>query len=269
MPHFTAIETELQNGIAIIWMNRPELRNAMNEAMLSELNQALDDAIGDSSIRAIVLAGRGKSFCAGGDLNWMKRAREMTPSQAKQDSAVLARLLQTLYLSPKPTIARVQGSAFAGGLGLMAACDIAVAANNTQFCLSEVKLGLIPSTIGPYVVRAMGERMARRYCLSAEVFTGAEAWRIGLVSELCPPDELDAVVNQLLSQLLIAGPKALAQTKQLIQDVAQHPIGDALSDMTATRIATVRASDEAQEGIAAFFEKRPPNWVNPIKTDSA
>jgi methylglutaconyl-CoA hydratase len=264
---FTTIETELRSGTAIIWLNRPELRNAMNEVMIGELNQALENAIGDDAIRTIVLAGRGKSFCAGGDLNWMRRAKDMSPTEAKQDSAHLARLLQTLYLSPKPTVARVQGSAFAGGLGLVAACDIAVAANNTQFCLSEVKLGLIPSTISPYVVRAMGERMARRYCLSAEVFSGAEAWRIGLVSELCPPEELDLVVNQLLGQLQLAGPKALAQTKQLLQDVTGQSIGDSLSDMTANRIAHVRASDEAQEGIAAFFDKRPANWVNTIQAD--
>ncbi len=259
---YTTIETQLNHGIALIWLNRPEVRNAMNEVMISELNQAVDAAIEDPAVRAIVLAGKGKVFCAGGDLNWMQRARNMTPQEAQLDSSRLARLLRSLYLSPKPTVARVHGSAFAGGLGLVAACDIAVAASDTQFCLSEVKLGLIPSMISPYVLRAMGEKMARRYCLTAEVFTAAEAYRISLISEIAEEPELDSTVNQLLGHLLMAGPNALHQTKQLLRDVAQQPIGDELSAMTASRIAQVRASDEAKEGIAAFFDKRKPAWVS-------
>jgi methylglutaconyl-CoA hydratase len=258
---YSTIQTQLQDGCALILLNRPDLRNAMNDVMISELNSALDDAIGDDAVRVIVLAGQGKSFCAGGDLNWMQRARGMTPEQAEADSAHLARLLRNLYLSPKPTVARVHGNAFAGGLGLVAACDISIAASDSQFCLSEVKLGLIPAMISPYVVRAMGERMARRYCLSAEVFNAGEAYRIGLLSEIAVPEELDSTVNKLVSQLLLAGPQALAQTKQLLQEVVTHPIDQAISHLTAKKIAKVRASAEAQEGMAAFFEKRPPNWV--------
>jgi methylglutaconyl-CoA hydratase len=262
---FTFLETEQRDGVAFIWLNRPDVRNAMDELVIAQLNDALAIAIEDEQVRIIVLAGRGKSFCAGGDLNWMQRAREMSQSAAKADSAQLARLLQTLYLSPKPTVARVHGSAFAGGLGLVAACDIAVAATDSQFCLSEVKLGLIPAMISPYVVRAMGERMARRYCLSAEVFTAAEAYRIGLVSELCSAEDLDSTINQLLGKLLVAGPNALAQTKLLLREVTNRPIDPQLSDLTATRIAQVRAGDEAQEGIQAFFEKRSPSWVKAKK----
>jgi methylglutaconyl-CoA hydratase len=259
------LETEQRGGTAFIWLNRPAVRNAMDEQVIAQLNDAVDRALEDDTIRVIVLAGRGKAFCAGGDLNWMQRARDMSQSAAKADSAHLARLLQTLYMSPKPTVARVHGSAFAGGLGLVAACDIAIADSSSQFCLSEVKLGLIPAMISPYVVRAMGERMARRYCLSAEVFTAAEAYRIGLVSELCSSEEQDSVLNKLLDKLLLAGPNALAQTKQLLRDVTDQPVGAALSDLTAARIAQVRAGAEAQEGIRAFFEKRPPNWATASK----
>jgi methylglutaconyl-CoA hydratase len=258
---FTTIETQLQQGVAVIWMNRPELRNAMNDVLIAELNEALESAIEDPEVRAIVLAGRGTAFCAGGDLNWMKKARGMSSDEAIADSAHLARILQTLYTSPKPTVARVHGPAFAGGMGLVAACDIAIASTEAKFCLSEVKLGLIPSMISPYVVRAMSEPAARRYFLTAEVFDAAEAYRIGFVSDICPPEELDGEVNKVLGHLVLGGPQALAQAKQLIRDVVDAPVGDALSNETAKRIAAVRASDEGQEGIAAFFEKRKPSWV--------
>jgi methylglutaconyl-CoA hydratase len=258
---FQTIEVQIQQSVATIWLNRPDLRNAMNDVMIAELNETVSSAIKNDSVRAIVLAGRGKAFCAGGDLNWMRKAKEMTPDQAVADSMQLANLLQMIYESPKPTLARVQGSAFAGAMGLVAACDVAIAAHFTKFCLSEVKLGLIPAMISPYVVKAMGERQARRFFLSAEVFDAAEAYRIGFVHEICPEEELDASMHKMLGALLQGAPQALNKAKQLIRDVVGKEISTALATDTAHRIAQCRASDEAQEGIAAFFEKRKPSWV--------
>lgn len=259
--HYQHIACELQQGVALVWLNRPEVRNAMNDLLIAELGEAVGRAIDDDEVRVILLAGRGKVFCAGGDLAWMKKARSMTVEEAHEDSARLAGLLRLLYESPKPTLARVHGAAFAGGMGLVAACDMAVASADTRFSLSEVKLGLIPAMISPYVIKAIGERQARRYFLSAEVFEAAEAWRIGLVQDIVPEAELDARVNAMLGHLLAAGPKAIGHCKRLIADVSGRPIDDALTAETARRIAAVRASDEAQEGIAAFFEKRPPQWL--------
>ena len=257
---YTTIETIAHSGVASIWLNRPDVRNAMNDVMISELNNAVADAIDDQSIRAIVLGGRGKAFCAGGDLSWMRKAKQMTPSEAQADSLKLAQLLQLIYQSPKPTVARVHGSAFAGAMGLVAACDIAVACDTTKFCLSEVKLGLIPAMISPYVIRAMGERAARRYFLSAEVFQAAEAYRIGFISDLCIEVELDEHIQLLVGHLLQGAPLALGEAKRLIRDVEGRPINDALALQTAQSIAAIRAGNEAQEGIAAFFEKRKPAW---------
>ncbi len=262
--NYTTIETQLAQGIAVIWLNRPDARNAMNDQMLAELNDAMDAAGEDDDVRVIVLAGRGKAFCAGGDLNWMKTARGMTPEAARADSAPLANLLRKLYESPKPTVARVQGPAYAGGMGLVAACDIAIASTDAKFCLSEVKLGLIPAMISPYVIKAMGEPSARRYFITGEVFDAAEAYRIGFVHDICPPEELDGTVNIILGHLVQGGPNALGECKKLVQDMVGRPIDDAIVADTAARIARVRASDEAQEGIASFFEKRKPNWVKPV-----
>ena len=259
--NYETIETVRAPGVALIWLNRPDLRNAMNDTMIAELTDAFEAAIEDESIRAIVLAGRGKAFCAGGDLNWMKRANEMTPEEAFEDSRKLAKLLRTIHDSPKPVVARVHGAAFAGGMGLVAACDIAVAGHEARFCLSEVKLGLIPAMISPYVIEPIGTNQARRWFLTAEVIEAAEAWRIGLVHEIAPTDELDGAVNMILGHLVQAGPLALGQAKRLIRDVAGREIDDALTDETARRIAEVRASPEAQEGIAAFFGKRQAAWV--------
>jgi methylglutaconyl-CoA hydratase len=251
----------LNEGVALIWMNRPELRNALNETLIAELTDAFESAIDDDSVRAILLAGHGKAFCAGADLNWMKRARDFTPEQNRADTAALARLLRTIYESPKPTVARVHGPAFAGGMGLVTACDIALASTDAKFCLSEVKLGLIPAMISPYVIKAMGESTARRYFLTAEVIEAAEAYRIGLIHDLSMPVELDDKVNEVLGHLVQGGPQALRETKRLIRDVSGRAIDDALLADTAERIARVRAGDEGQEGIASFFEKRKPAWV--------
>jgi methylglutaconyl-CoA hydratase len=259
--NYETIETQVAPGVALIWLNRPDLRNAMNDTLIAELTDAFEAAIEDDSIRAIVLAGRGKAFCAGADLNWMKRAREMSPEEAFEDSRKLARLLRTIHDSPKPVVARVHGPAFAGGLGLVAACDIAVAGHEAKFCLSEVKLGLVPAMISPYVISRIGASQARRWFLAGEVFETAEAWRVGLVHEICPSEELDGTVNALLGQLLQGGPNAQREAKQLIADIAGKPIDESLTDETARRIAAVRASDEGQEGMASFFDKRKPAWV--------
>lgn len=261
---YTTIETELTQGVALIWLNRPELRNAMNDVLIRELTDAVEAAIEDDAVRAIVLAGRGKAFCAGADLAWMKSGRQMTPEESRQDSFALARLLRLLYESPKPTVARVHGPAYAGGMGLVTACDVAVVSHDAKFCLSEAKLGLIPSMISPYVIKAMGETMARRYFLTAEVIDAAEAYRIGMISELAAPDELDGAVNAILGHLLMGGPNALRECKQLIRDMTGRSIDDEVAADTAGRIARVRASDEAQEGIASFFEKRRPAWLPSI-----
>lgn len=266
---YTTIETELTQGVALVWLNRPDMRNALNDVMIGELGDAIARAVDDDEVRAIVLAGRGTAFCAGADLGWMKQGRAMAPEEGRRDTGGLAAVLRALYESPKPTLARVHGPAYAGGMGLVAACDIALASTEARFCLSEVKLGLIPSMISPYVLRAMGERRARRWFLTGEVLDAAEAFRIGFVHDLAPPEELDAEVNALLGHLVLGGPAALSETKQLIRDMAGRPIDDDVAADTAARIARVRTSDEAQEGIAAFFEKRPPAWVPQALRDTA
>jgi len=248
-------------GISLVWLNRPEVRNAFNETMIAELADAFRAVDADPATRAMVLAARGKAFCAGADLNWMQRVAEYTFEQNREDALALARMLRTLHTMRKPTVARVHGPAFAGGMGLVAACDIAVAAHSAEFCLSEAKLGLIPATIGPYVLAAMGERSAYRYMLSAEPFTAAEAYRIGFVQEICIDEELDGTVNAILGHLVAGGPAAHAAIKDLIRSVGTRPITDALISDTATRIASARASDEGKEGIRSFLEKRKPAWV--------
>jgi methylglutaconyl-CoA hydratase len=262
MSAYTTIDYSVQQGVAHVWLNRPDLRNAMNDVLIAELHRAIAEAIADPEVRAILLAGRGKAFCAGGDLGWMKTAKAMSADDARKDSVKLAVVLRQLYESPKPVVARVQGPAFAGGMGLVAAADIAIAASEAKFCLSEVKLGLIPAMISPYVIKAMGEPNARRYMLTAEVIDAPEALRIGFVHEVVAAQDLDDKVNAILEHLVQASPNALNETKRLIRDVVTMPIGDAVMNETAARIAKVRASDDALEGIAAFFEKRKPRWVS-------
>jgi len=258
---YTTIETELQQGVATIWLNRPDMRNAMNDVLIRELGDAVRDALSDDAVRVLVLAGRGKAFCAGADLGWMKSGREMTAEESRKDTGNLAKVMRMLYDSPKPSVARVHGAAFAGGMGLVSSCDIAVASTEAKFCLSEVKLGLIPAMISPYVIRAMGEQRARRYFVTGEVFDGTEAYRMGFVHELAQPGEIDAKLQAIVGHLLQGGPVALGECKKLIRDMAGRPIDDEVTADTAARIARVRASDEAQEGIASFFEKRKPRWV--------
>ena len=261
MKKLQTLEIEARNGIGIVWMNRPDVRNAFNATMIAELTATFETLGNDEAIRAVVLAGRGPAFCAGADLTWMKQIAGYSRDENYADAMALANMLRTLATIRKPTVARVHGPAFAGGMGLLSACDIAVASVSAQFCLSEVQLGLIPATISPYVVAAMGERMAQRYFLTAERFSAAEAYRIGLVQELAPDEELDATVNALLGHLVSGGPTAHAATKELLRAVSRAPLSEALVADTARRIAEVRASAEGKEGVRSFLEKRKPAWA--------
>jgi len=249
------------DGVARITLTRPEVHNAFNEVLIERLTTALKGLESDARVRAVVLAAEGRSFSAGADLNWMKSMAGYSEAENLADARKLAELMETLNRLDKPTVAEVQGSAFGGGVGLVAACDIAVAAAGAQFCLSEVRLGLIPAVIAPYVVAAMGERAARRYFLTAERFSAEEAARLGLVHAVVQPDELHHTTGRILEALLAGGPMALKEAKDLIFAVSRRPTDPGVMDDTAERIARVRVSDEGQEGIGAFLEKRKPSWV--------
>lgn len=258
---YQTLEIETAGSLATLWMNRPAVHNAFDEILIDELTRALQALGGDPAVRVVVLAGRGRSFSAGADLNWMQRAAGYGPDDNFRDAKALATLLRTLADMPKPTIARVQGAALGGGLGLVAACDIAVASTAAVFATSEVKFGLIPATIGPYVLGAIGPRQARRYFLTAEPMDAARAREIGLVHEVAAPEALDGKVGEIAAALLQGGPAAQAAAKELIRAVDHQPVNLNLVDDTAHRIARLRATPEAQEGIAAFLEKRQANWV--------
>ena len=257
------LTVERTGGVARVTLNRPELRNAFDDALIASLRKAFVDIEKDPAVRVMVLAGNGPAFCAGADLNWMKRMAGYSHEQNLADAKGLAEMLATLDRLPKPTIARVHGPVFAGGTGLVGACDIAVGTPEAKMCLSEAKLGLSPATISPYVMRAMGERNARRYFLTAEVFGAEEAFRIGMLSVLVPQEELDATVDGLVQHLLAGGPEAHGKIKALIRSVAGRRPDDALVAETAQRIAEIRGSPEGKEGIAAFLEKRKASWCSP------
>ena len=255
------IEVLHREGVALIGLARPEVHNAFNEALIAELTAAVRAAGDDPAVRAILLHGAGASFCAGADLDWMRRMADYGREENLADANALAAMLSAIATCPKPTVARVHGPAYGGGIGLIACCDIAIGASDATFALSEAKLGLIPATIGPYVVAAIGERQARRYFLTGERFEAAEAYRIGLLHDIVLPGEIDARVNEILGALLVAGPGAQREAKALIRAVADRPVDEDVIADTAERIAAIRASDEAREGIAAFLAKRPPAWV--------
>ena len=258
---FTTLELQSEGPVARIWLDRPELRNAFDDEVIGELSRAFAQVSSQAGVRVIVLGARGPAFCAGANLNWMRRAADFTREQNTQDAAGLAAMLRAIHESPKPVIARVQGDVYAGGMGLVAACDMAVSVDTAGYCLSEVKIGLIPATISPYVLRAMGQRAAQRYFLTAERFSAAEAHRIGLVHEVVPADELDAKVDALAKALCNASPAAVRACKKLIADVAGREIDDALVAQTVQGIADIRASDEGREGVQSFLQKRKPNWL--------
>ena len=254
------LKLDTAGGVARLTLDRPEIRNAFDDALIAELTQALRGLDADDKVRAVVLAGNGPAFCAGADLNWMKRMAGYTYEQNLADARALATMLKTLDRMSKPTIARVHGPAFAGGVGLVAACDIAIGTPEARFCLSEAKLGLSPATISPYVVRAMGERMARRYFLTAEVFDANEAHRIGLLSMVSPSEKLDGEIDEILKHLVKGGPQALSKIKDLIRAVSSGSLDDSVIEDTAQRIAEIRVSPEGREGIASFLDKRKPAW---------
>ena len=255
------IETDIDGrGAATVWLNRPEVHNAFDDTLIATLTEELRRVEADPKIRVVVLAGRGKSFSAGADLNWMKRMAGYSEAENRRDAEGLAELLRTLNFLRKPTIAAVQGNAYAGGVGLVACCDMVFAVEKASFALTETRLGLIPATIGPYVVAAIGERAARRYFLTAEAFTAAEARRIGLVHEVCKADQLPIVVAQVIDTLVACGPNALAAAKDLIWRVGSGAVDAAMIADTARRIAEIRVSPEGREGIASFLEKRKPQW---------
>lgn len=256
----TTLELHVSHRVAVLWMARETVRNAFNEISIAELTETFRALGADPDVRAIVLAGKGPAFCAGADLAWMKRMAAFTYEENRADAQKLATMLRTIHECPKPVIARVHGDAYAGGVGLVAACDIAVAAVGASFCLSETRLGLIPATIGPYVIRAMGSA-ARRYVLTAEKFNAAEAYRIGLVHELAGLEELDGRINQLLGELIQTSGYAVAEAKRLVRDLAGRPIDDALVADTAERIAAIRTSADGREGVQSFLEKRKSRWV--------
>lgn len=262
MSEYQAILTEVDGSVGILTLNKAPRHNAFDEQLIAEITEGLRELERDTRVRTVVLSSTGKSFCAGADLNWMKRAAGYTHEENLRDANRLAELMSTLNELSKPTIARVQGPAYGGGVGLIAACDIAVGTYDAVFSLSEVKLGIVPAVISPYVLAAIGERYSRRYMLTAERFSAAEAYRIGLLHELVPGEEqLDEAIAEILDSLLANGPQAQAECKTLIRIVAGQPIDDETIAETAQRITRVRASPEGREGLAAFLDKRQPNWI--------
>jgi len=247
-------------GITSVILNRPGQHNAFDDGMIVELIELLDKLEQDDGVRVLVLRATGKSFSAGADLNWMRRMADYDFAQNQDDAMQLAELMRRLNCFPKPTIALVQGAAYGGGVGLVACCDIAIASPAASFCLSEVKLGLIPAVISPYVIEAIGVRAARRFMLTAERFDAEQACRLGLVHEVVEVQELDAKLDSIVEFLLAAGPVAQAAAKDLIRAVSNKPIDSELIQDCALRIARLRASSEAREGLSAFLEKRKPNW---------
>jgi methylglutaconyl-CoA hydratase len=257
------ILTEIDAGVGIITLNRPERHNAFDDALIGELSEAIDSMAADPAVRVLVISSTGKSFCAGADLNWMKRAAGYSSEENLFDSRALAEMLRRLAQCPKPTIARIQGPAYGGGVGLVACCDVAIATFDVAFSLTEVKLGIIPAVISPHVIAAIGERYARRYMLTAERFSAAEAYRIGLVHEMVADEvALDEAVGEIVDAMMKNGPRALAECKALIAAVAWKPLSPEVIEDTAQRITRLRASVEGREGMSAFLEKRKPNWVN-------
>jgi len=246
--------------VAQVWLNRPEVRNAFNDGVIAELTEAFGSLGADPALRVVVLGGHGKAFCAGADLGWMRTMAGYDWERNHADATRLAQMLWTIWSCPLPVVGRIHGDCYAGGMGLAAACDVLVAAEGVQFCLSEARLGLLPATIGPYVVRALGEQAARRYFVTAERFDAAQARRLGFVHEVVAAEALDAKVDEIVGLLAANGPAAVKACKQLVKDVAGRPLDAALRDETARRIADIRASAEGREGLQSFLDKREPAW---------
>ena len=255
------VTLSISNGVAELVLNRPDKSNAFDASMISDLFEALRKIENDVEIRVVVLSGKGKHFSAGADLNWMRSMAEATYQENLEDARVLAILMDALYRCSKPTIARVQGSAFGGALGLICCCDIAIGASNSQFCLSEVKLGLVPAVISPYVNKCIGTRAMRRYTLTAELIDAAKACQIGILSEVVAPDCLDDHIAYLCQQLRNNSPTALTSAKSLLTLIQNTSIDEANQNYTSELIAKLRVSKEGQQGITAFLEKTTPPWI--------
>lgn len=255
-----SVNTLIEGPVARITLNNPDKRNAFDDSIIASLTEAFAQAGNDDAVRVVVLQAAGKHFSAGADLNWMRAMGKLDAQQNRDDALKLARLMQSIDQCPKPVIARVQGAAFGGALGLICAADMAVAADNARFCLSEVKLGIVPAVISPYVVRAMGARQANRYFMTAEVIPAERAVALGIAHEVVPESELDHSVDSLINALLAAAPQAQIEARNLIARVSPGPIDQAMLNDTADLIARLRTGEEGQEGLSAFLEKRTPNW---------
>jgi methylglutaconyl-CoA hydratase len=249
------------DGIATITFNRPQLHNAIDESVISGFTNGLKQLANDKAVRAVIVAGNGKSFCAGADLNWMKRTSKYSEDENYRDALGFTEILAGIDQMRVPTIAKVHGPAYGGGVGIVAACDIAIGTPDALFCFTEIRLGLIPAMISPYAVAVIGERAARRYMLTAERIDAAEALRIGLLHEVCDASALDARIGKIAEHILRGGPASIAASKRLIADVTHRPIDQAMREYTARSIASIRASSEGREGIEAFLAKRSPAWV--------
>ena len=254
------LDIRIEGRVAKVFLNRPEVRNAFNDGVITELAETFSRLGQDPGVRVIVLGGHGKAFCAGADLNWMKSMAGYGWEDNRADATRLAEMLWAIYSCPLPVVGRLHGDCYAGGMGLAACCDVLVAAEGMQFCLSEARLGLLPATISPYVMRAMGEQAARRYFITAERFSAAQARAMGFVHELVAPDALDAKVDEIVALLVANGPAAVKACQRLVQDFAGREITPDLRAETARRIADIRASDEGREGVEAFLNKREPAW---------
>lgn len=250
-----------ESGIATLTMARPEIHNAFDDKVIAELRRILSELAARDDLRLLVLAAEGKSFSAGADASWMRRMAGYSHQENRHDARELAGLMKQLDRFPAPTLARVQGAAFGGGVGLVACCDFSIASERASFCLSEVKIGLIPATISPYVIAAIGARAARRYAISAERFSAAEAQQLGLVTQCVTDEQLDASVSAFCQNLLNNSPAAMAAAKTLIRDYQSRDIDDELIEDSCTRIADIRVSPEGQEGLSAFLDKRQASWI--------
>ncbi|MBC7715633.1 MAG: enoyl-CoA hydratase/isomerase family protein [Pseudorhodobacter sp.] len=257
----STLDLQRSGHVARVYLMRPDVRNAFNEQVIAELTATFQQLALEPDLRAVVLGGHGKAFCAGADLSWMRSMADYSWEQNRDDAQALADMLWAVYRCPIPIVGRLQGDCYAGGVGLAAVCDVVVAVDSMNFCLSEARLGLLPATISPYVIRAMGEQAARRYFITAERFSATQAHTMGLVHELCSADELDAKVDAIVAALVANGPLATRACKALVQDVAGLPITDGLRAETARRIADIRVSSEGKEGIQSFLQKRPPSWL--------
>lgn len=258
---YQTLTIQIDNRVAAIRLNRPEARNALNETAFVEITQAFREVGKEDGVRAVLLAANGSAFCAGVDLNWVKQVAGQTRDDNRMGTAQLAEMLRTVHACPKPVVAKIQGDCYAGGMGLVAACDIAVAVDTACFCVSEVKLGLIPATISPYLIGAIGARAASRYFMTAEKFSAVEAHRIGLVHALGSVDDVDAITDAIIKALISNGPVAVKEAKRLVHDISGMPLTNALIADTVERTSAARFSDEGQEGVRSFLEKRKPDWL--------